>query len=136
VHRYVALHRAIAGGSADDILEAVGRFRPGGPLVRAALRVATERGADVEPGPLKERLGADVFAHLDRAGGLSRTASEALSAREVEVLTRARQGLTNAEIAEELFVSVRTVESHMLRGLRKLGFTSRRQLDQWQPLLH
>lgn len=135
VHRYMALHTTIADGSADDILETIGGFRPGGPLVRLALRVATERGADVEPGPLKERLGEDVYAHLDRAGGLSRTASEALSAREVEVLTRARQGLTNAEIAEELFVSVRTVESHMLRGLRKLGFTSRRQLDQWQPLL-
>jgi DNA-binding CsgD family transcriptional regulator len=134
IHRYVALHTAIADGTADEILEAVGGFRPGGPLVRVALRAAAERGADVEPGPLKERLGEDAFAHLDRAGGLSRTASEALSAREVEVLTRARQGLTNAEIAEELFVSVRTVESHMLRGLRKLGFTSRRQLDQWQPL--
>jgi DNA-binding NarL/FixJ family response regulator len=38
-------------------------------------------------------------------------ASEVLSAREVAVLTRVRQGLTDTEIAEELFVSVRTVRA-------------------------
>ncbi len=135
VDRFLTLHGVIDSGTADDVLRAVGGFRPGGPLVRAALRAAAERGADVEPGSLRERLGDAIVDHLEAAGGLTRNPNESLSAREMEVLTRARQGWTNAEIAEDLFVSVRTVESHMLRGLRKLGFTSRRQLDQWQPLL-
>jgi DNA-binding CsgD family transcriptional regulator len=48
-----------------------------------------------------------------------------LTAREVEVLQHAAQGLTYAEIAEQLIISVRTVDAHLRSVYRKLGVTSR-----------
>ncbi|MGI5130150.1 ATP-binding protein [Pseudonocardia sp. CA-107938] len=53
---------------------------------------------------------------------------EAVSAREGEVLTALGEHLTNAEIAARLFISVRTVESHVSSLLRKLGAADRRAL--------
>ena len=52
----------------------------------------------------------------------------AVSAREAEVLASIGEHLTNAEIAERLFISVRTVESHVSSLLRKLGAADRRAL--------
>ena len=57
--------------------------------------------------------------------------SEALSAREQEVAVLAREGLSNRQIADQLYLSVRTVENHMSRALRKLGLVSRSELTDW-----
>ncbi|MGH9213117.1 MAG: winged helix-turn-helix domain-containing protein [Acidimicrobiales bacterium] len=51
--------------------------------------------------------------------------AEGLSPRELEVLAAIERRLTNAEIARELFISVRTVESHIVSLRRKLGVDSR-----------
>jgi predicted ATPase/DNA-binding CsgD family transcriptional regulator len=51
-----------------------------------------------------------------------------VSAREAEVLAGISERLTNAEIAARLFISVRTVESHVSSLLRKLGASDRRAL--------
>jgi predicted ATPase/DNA-binding CsgD family transcriptional regulator len=51
-----------------------------------------------------------------------------LTPREAEVLALVRERLTNSEIAERLFVSVRTVETHVSALLRKLGAADRRAL--------
>jgi DNA-binding NarL/FixJ family response regulator len=48
-----------------------------------------------------------------------------LSRREREVAELVTQGLSNREIAERLFLSVKTVESHLSRAFRKLGVSSR-----------
>ncbi|MEZ4522046.1 MAG: response regulator transcription factor [Thermomicrobiales bacterium] len=50
---------------------------------------------------------------------------DGLSAREVEVLQTVARGLPNAEIADELFISARTVGSHITSIYRKLGVNSR-----------
>ncbi|HEV7951415.1 MAG TPA: helix-turn-helix transcriptional regulator, partial [Glaciihabitans sp.] len=52
----------------------------------------------------------------------------ALSGREVEIAQLVAAGRTNREIAEQLFLSVRTVESHVYRVLRKLQVATRREL--------
>ncbi len=48
-----------------------------------------------------------------------------LTAREIEVLRHAAQGLSNKEIAEQLYLSVNTVRNHMQHVLNKLGAHSK-----------
>jgi DNA-binding CsgD family transcriptional regulator len=48
-----------------------------------------------------------------------------LSPREVEVLRLVAKGLTNAQIANELFISPRTVNGHLGPIYNKLGFSTR-----------
>ncbi len=52
----------------------------------------------------------------------------ALSRREEEIARLAASGLSNREIAERLFVSVRTVEGHLHRLYAKLGINHRSEL--------
>src|SRR5262245_44266836 len=58
----------------------------------------------------------------------------ALTPREAEVLALVRERLSNVEIAERLFVSVRTVEAHVSALLLKLDAADRRALA-LQPLV-
>jgi DNA-binding NarL/FixJ family response regulator len=54
-----------------------------------------------------------------------------LTNREREVLRLIAQGYTYREIARELFISAKTVESHVSSVLRKLQLSSRHQLTRW-----
>ena len=60
--------------------------------------------------------------------GVGHPADTDISAREAEVLAAVGERLSNAEIAARLFISVRTVESHVSSLLRKLGAEDRREL--------
>ncbi len=57
-----------------------------------------------------------------------RRAPEELSATELRIARLAADGLTNQAIAEQAFVSVKTVEGNLKRAYRKLGISSRAQL--------
>jgi len=70
-----------------------------------------------------------LSAWRDRAARSDGDGSEeALTTREREVAVLAGRGLSNREIAGRLFLSVRTVESHVYLARRKLGAASRREL--------
>jgi DNA-binding NarL/FixJ family response regulator len=54
-----------------------------------------------------------------------------LSRREIEVARLVGQGLTNKQIAQNLYVSERTAENHVQHILTKLGLRNRSQIAAW-----
>ncbi len=54
-----------------------------------------------------------------------------LSAREQEVMRLIARGYTYREVASKLFISVKTVETHVSAVLRKLQLSSRHELTRW-----
>ena len=72
-------------------------------------------------------LGAALLAPDVQPGRLSGPGGE-LSEREIEVLQNIAWGLTNAEIAERLYVSIRTVETHRAHIHQKLDVHTRAEL--------
>ena len=71
---------------------------------------------------LNPRLGAKVAAEPPPGP------PDGLSERELEVLRLIALGHTNSEIAQELYLSVRTVETHRAHIQQKLGLTTRAEL--------
>jgi DNA-binding NarL/FixJ family response regulator len=57
-----------------------------------------------------------------------------VTAREAEILHMVNAGLTNADIASRLFISIRTVETHVSSLLRKSGADSRDELPAVVPV--
>jgi DNA-binding NarL/FixJ family response regulator len=57
--------------------------------------------------------------------------AQALTVREREVVILIAQGKSNAEIADALVLSKRTVEKHIANILSELGLTSRSQVVRW-----
>jgi DNA-binding CsgD family transcriptional regulator len=94
-----------------------------------ALQVFDGLGAEPMARRLRRRLRASGSGSVPR-GPLSATRSNpaGLTARQVEILGLLADGRTNAEIAERLVVSVRTVDHHVSAVLQKLGITSRREV--------
>jgi DNA-binding CsgD family transcriptional regulator len=91
------------------------------PVLAEALRLSEQCGAawHVE----QARVG------WRRAGGRSGTTPAGeLTPQEQAVAELARAGRTNREIAEQLFLSVNTVQTHLAHVYRKLGITRRWQL--------
>lgn len=87
---------------------------------------------------LAHRCGAKLLAkqartHLIAAGARprqsARSGAEALSPSEARVAALAAANMTNREISEALFVTRKAVEWHLNRTFKKLGITSRRELE-------
>jgi DNA-binding NarL/FixJ family response regulator len=57
--------------------------------------------------------------------------SDPLTAREGEVAAMVAQGMSNRQIAQELFLSERTIEVHVSKILRKLELASRTEIASW-----
>ena len=77
-------------------------------------------------------LAAEVKRELHAAGARPRRAAltgpDALTAGERRVAALAAEGASNRQIAEHLFVTQATVETHLRHAFRKLGITSRTDL--------
>ena len=91
-----------------------------------AIRVVADGGALIAPA-VTRRLIAE-FAARPAAGPPAPRLAERLTGREVEVLRLVARGLSNAELAAELFLSPLTAKTHVSRILTKLGVRDRAQL--------
>jgi DNA-binding NarL/FixJ family response regulator len=89
-------------------------------LVRAVRAVAAG-GTYIDPA----LTGTLVEGYLDAEAAADESHHDALSEREREVLLRIAQGFSNKEIAAQLALSVKTVETYKARMTEKLGFRSR-----------
>jgi two-component system response regulator NreC len=92
-------------------------------LVRA-VREAVAGRRYLSP-PLSERA---IEAYMEKAESAALDPYEMLTAREREVLHLVVKGHTSAEIADRLFVSRRTVETHRANLMRKLGLRTHTDL--------
>lgn len=107
-------------------LDRHGRRKDAIELLEGALTVAEQMRAD--------RIVARIHADLRAMGVRRRTAGpvarartgwEALSATERKVVALVAEGLSNREVGERLFISRRTVETHLSHVFAKLGVSSR-----------
>jgi DNA-binding NarL/FixJ family response regulator len=120
----IAVIRAGARGyitktiSGPDLVDAVLRVAAGDAVFSPRLAGFVLDAFAAGPGMTEERPSFDP--ELDQ-----------LTTREREVLRLIARGYTYKEIAKELFISVKTVESHVSSVLRKLQLSTRHQLTRW-----
>ena len=98
----------------------------------AGARMYLRRAVDLATLCGHRTLRAAATGLLTAAGGRMRRpgvgAPGPLTAAERRVAERASAGATNREISQELFISVRTVETHLSKVYRKLGVSSREEI--------
>ncbi len=94
----------------------------------AALHVVHRGGIYLSPSVTK-RLVEDYLMRV--ALGEERQSFDTLTPREQEVLQFIAQGLMNREIAERMFLSVNTIQTHRLHIMEKLNLHNRAQLVQF-----
>ncbi|CAN5213015.1 response regulator transcription factor [soil metagenome] len=115
-------------------------------VIRAGARgyiTKTSSGEEVSRAVAKVAEGDAVFSPrlagfvLDAFGAVAGEQAESseeldrLSAREREVMRLIARGYAYKEVASDLFISVKTVESHVSAVLRKLQLSSRHELTAW-----
>ncbi len=79
--------------------------------------------------PFAERARAELLATGEQVRKRTMPAPSDLTPQEKQVAVLAAGGSTNAEIASRLFITVSTVEFHLNKVFRKLGISSRRQIE-------
>lgn len=105
------INSALKAGASGYLLKSVT-----GPELQESIFTVMEGGSVLSP---------SVTRSLLTAMSQPVTTSESLSEREIEILKMASMGATNKKIAQDLFLSIRTVEKHIHNIFQKLGTSSR-----------
>lgn len=116
------VHGALRAGARGFLLKDAGP-----DLLTQAVRAAAAGDALIAPAVTRRLLAAFADAGADRPA----EPVEPLTEREEEVLATVARGLTNAEIAAELYISLSTVKSHLANLTTKLGVRNRVELAMW-----
>jgi DNA-binding CsgD family transcriptional regulator len=110
------------------LLRRVGRRQPAADQLQAALDLATATGSS----PLSDGLEAEIGEIGPEPRSQPRKRFD-LTDREQDVAALVRRGLTNKEVASNLYVSSKAVEYHLGNIYAKLGISSRRELREMVP---
>jgi DNA-binding NarL/FixJ family response regulator len=94
----------------------------------AAIARAAELAAECRAAVMTERLRGILADRGARPPRLLLTGVRSFTSAERQVARLAATGLTNRQIAEQVFLSEKTIETHLSRAYRKLGIRSRTQL--------
>ncbi|WP_131796231.1 helix-turn-helix domain-containing protein, partial [Candidatus Protofrankia datiscae] len=114
------LQLAYALADLSDAHRRAGELTKARMITRRAVQLAQECGAEPLRLRLTDRGGEDTSGY----GGAVAT----LSAAELQVAMLAASGRTNREIAKKLYITVSTVEQHLIRAYRKLRVSGRADL--------
>jgi len=118
------------GGGAEVIqrcADALGDVR----FLALSVSDAAEDGGDAVFSPRLAGFVLDAFGTGAGDVAVRDDELDRLSAREQEVMRLIARGYTYREVASELFISIKTVETHVSAVLRKLQLSSRHELTRW-----
>ncbi|MEV6865170.1 AAA family ATPase [Streptosporangium subroseum] len=96
---------------------------------RVPLRAARDTFDALGVIPWSERARQELRASGETSRSRNSEARDKLTPQELQIAQMAADGLTNREIGQKLYLSHRTVSSHLYRIFPKLGVTSRSELD-------
>lgn len=117
------VHAALKAGARGFLLKDAGP-----ELLAQAVRAAAGGDALIAPSVTARLLA--TFAGAG-GGGVQAQPREPLTDREEEVLATLARGRTNTEIAEELFISLSTVKTHVASLMDKIGARNRVEIAIW-----
>ena len=118
------LEHAYALADLGAVLRRANRRAEAREHLQQALELAQRCGANL----LTERAHEELIATGARPRRLVRSGVDALTPSERRIAAMAAEGLSNREIAQAQFVTLRTVEMHLSNAFRKLDISSRTQL--------
>jgi DNA-binding NarL/FixJ family response regulator len=117
------VHGALKAGARGFLL------KDSGPeLLTQAIHAAADGDALIAPSITARLLAAFADTH---AGRPPAQPIEPLTSREEEILIPVAQGRTNSEIADDLYISISTVKTHLASLMRKLGARNRVEIAMW-----
>ena len=120
-----ALERARSLVELGGVLRRAGRRRDARQALSQGLDLAARCGARPLIAYAREELRvAGARPRRDWTSGV-----EALTASELRIVRLAREGRSNRQIAQDLYLSIKTVEGHLARAYGKLDITTRSELD-------
>jgi DNA-binding NarL/FixJ family response regulator len=119
-----ALERAKALVELGAMLRRTRRRREAREPLRSGLELSRICGA----APLVNRAQEELRATGASPRDVIRAGVDELTASERRVARMAAEGMSNKQIAQALFITVKTVETHLHRSYQKLGVSSRSEL--------
>ncbi|KJL49020.1 Oxygen regulatory protein NreC [Microbacterium hydrocarbonoxydans] len=131
--RFLALS---VSDAAEDVVRVIragarGYITKGSSGAEVSRAVHAVAGGDAVFSPRLAGFVLDAFGAVSGETATAQDELDRLSAREQEVMRLIARGYAYKEVAAELFISIKTVETHVSAVLRKLQLSSRHELTVW-----